>query len=115
MSNMPPLPIQLKGAEVRMAGHSVSVSVHGLTVRTELKATLAAAMWEKLGAKPEQLSVIVRNVPAGAELIRLGEGRYGLRVWVGSMSFRTPIRTNYFIVLRDREVAEQKQGVEHAA
>ena len=117
MSNMPPLPIQLKRAEVRMAGNKVSVSAHGLTVATELQPNTAAAMWAQLGARPGQVSITVSGsgVPAGAELIRLGDERYGMRVWIGPMSFRTPIRTNYFIVLRAHEVAEQSEGAEHAA
>jgi hypothetical protein len=107
----PPLPIELKRAEVRMAGNTVSVSAHGLTVSTELQPNTAAAMWAQLGARPGQVSITVSRsgVPAGAELIRLGEGRYGMRVWIGPMSFRTPIRTNYFEVLRTHEVAAQKE------
>lgn len=113
--NMPPLPIRLKRAEVRMAGNTVSVSAHGLTVRTELQPTTAAAMWAQLGARPGQVSVMVSggDVPAGAELVRLGDDRYGMRVWIGAMSFRTPIRLNYFTVLRSHEVAAQKEGTVH--
>jgi hypothetical protein len=106
-----PLPIGLGSAEIRIKARIVSVSAHGLTVETELQPKMAAAMWGQLGAKPGQVSITVSGsgVPAGAELIRLGEGRYGMRVWIGPMSFRTPIRTNYFEVLRTHEVAAQKE------
>lgn len=98
-----------------MAGNTVAVSAHGLTVSTELQPTTAAAMWAQLGARPGQVSITVTgtNVPAGAELIRLGDERYGMRVWIGRMSFRTPIRTNYFLVLRRHEMSEREK--EHAA
>lgn len=108
---MAPLPLQLKRAEVRMAGNKVSVSAHGLTVETELQPTMAAAMWGQLGARPGQVSITVSGskVPAGAELIRLGDERYGMRVWIGPMSFRTPIRLNYFLVLRRLETAAKEE------
>lgn len=115
MSSMPPLPIRLTRAEVRMAGNKVSASAHGITVSTELQPNMAAAMWNQLGARPDQVSITVQGIAAGAELVRLGDERYGMRVWIGAMSVRTPIPTNYFIALRKQELAAQKEGAEHAA
>ncbi len=111
---MAPLPIQLKGAEIRMSGNVVAVSAHGIQIRTELQPPKAAAIWQGLGAKPDQVSVTIRGDVAGAELIRLGEGRFGMRVWIGPMWFETSIRNNYFEVLRRLETAakeEQYAGV----
>ena len=110
-----PLPIRLHRAEVRIHGNIVSVSVHGITVRTELRPSLATAMWDQLGAKPGTVSVTVRGSAAWAELIRLGEGKFGMRVWIGPLSFSTPVRTTYFDQLRSLELAAQEEGAEHAA
>jgi uncharacterized membrane protein len=108
---MPPLPIQLKRAEVRIAGSVVSVSAHGVTIRTQLQPSMAEAMWEQLGARPDQVSVTVRGVAAGAELIRLGERRFGMRVWIGPLSVRVPVMTRYWEVMRSQELAAREELV----
>lgn len=111
-----PLPIRLHQAEVRICGDLVSVSAHNIMVETKVRPSLAAAMWDQLGAKSGQVSVTVRGSAAGAELIRLGEGKFGMRVWIGPLSFSTPVRTTYFEQLRSQEMAAQEvEGAEHAA
>ena len=111
-----PLPIRLHRAEVRICGDLVSVSAHNIMVETKVRPSLAAAMWERLGTKPGQVSLTVRGPIAGAELIRLGEGKFGIRAWIGPLSYTTPVRTSYFEQLRSLELAAQEaEGAEHAA
>lgn len=107
----PPLPIRLKRAEVRIAGKVVSVSAHGLTVRTELEEPTAKAIWSRLGTTPGQVSLTVTGDVAGAELIRLSDRSRGLRVWIGPNSFRRPLLRRWwdeFFVL-ETGVAEPEE------
>lgn len=113
MNTMPPLPLELKKAEIRIAGNKVSVSAHNLTVEVDLKPTTATAMWASSGHSQQDAPVKVQGVPAGVELVRLFDDRYGMRVWIGSKSIRVPIRTAYFEVLRRHETAAREEGTVH--
>ena len=102
-----PLPPKLNRAEVRIAGNKVSVSTHGLMIPTEIGVSMAAAMWDQLGAKPGQVSVTVQGIAAGAELIRLSDRSRGMRVWIGTISFRRPLLDRYWDALYTMEISER--------
>lgn len=111
----PPLPMRIRNAEVRMAGTTVTVSAHGISMPAQLTEALAKAMWEKLGAQPGQVSVTVRGEAAHVELVRLsGYTGNGIRVCVGSLAFTRPVIDRYWKVLYSQELAAREE-LEHVA
>lgn len=103
-----PLPIRLERAEVRMSGNRVTVSAHGLSIPAELRPNLAAAIWERLGAKPGQVTVTVQGDVAKVELIRLNDREKGIRVLIGPLSFSRPVFEKYWTVLYSQELAAKE-------
>ena len=114
----PPLPIRLTGAQLRLVGVRLDMSVHGFTVQTELQPTTLEAMWAQLGAKQNQVTVEIRGESAGAELVRLNGRQRGIRMWVGKIAVHRPLVDRYWDFFYQAELgksAAEYQEAEHVA
>jgi len=106
----PPLPLLLKDAEIRLAGDTITVSAHGMSVASKLRPELAAAIWKGLGTTADQVRhITIRRCDAGVELVRVDGYRKGVRVWIGPYSIVIPVRPVYWLVLHSLELQEREE------
>lgn len=106
-----PLPWKLTGAEVRISGEIVSVSVHDQTIRTKLQPKIAKQIWAELGVGPDVVGLEIVGPAAVVEL-----AWDGVSVLIGATRFVRPVPSRYWDLLQSREI-EARKGREaaHAA
>jgi len=99
-----PFPWLMKSAEVRIAGDTVSVSVHGLTVRYPLRKDLAAAIWEQLGVEPGRVSVEITG-----EAAKVWLAWDGVALEIGPLRIHRVLRNdNWYNFLKSRQEKEME-------
>lgn len=69
---LPPFPVPLTGAEIRITGDTLTVSVHGLSIQRRMEPLLAEAVWERFGVRPGQVAVEIASEHFRVELTRTG-------------------------------------------
>jgi hypothetical protein len=105
-----PFPWIMASAEVRVVGEIIAVSVHGLTIRTQVRPEMARAIWARFHIQPGIFSLELKDDLARVELCRRS-----IKVWIGEMSFERPIVDRYWKFLEVQETVSRERRVANVA